>query len=41
MVEVRLEEYEKEPPGTECRRSLEDKEDKEADYPAKPLPGST
>lgn len=41
MVEVRLEECEKEPPGTECRQSLKDKEDKEVDYPAKPLIGST
>lgn len=41
MVEVRLEEGEKEPPGTECRQFLKDKEDKEVDYPAKPLTAST
>ena len=32
MVEVMLEECEKEPPGTEWRQSLKDKEDKEVDY---------
>lgn len=41
MVEVRLEEGEKEPPGTECRQFLKDKEDKEVDYTAKPLTVST
>lgn len=35
MVEVRLEEYEKEPQGTECSQYLEGKEDKEVGYPGK------